>query len=67
MATSTIKVIGMTCGHCTQAAEEALTAVPGVESAQADLEAGTAIVQHDGSVSEDTLKGAVEAIGFDVE
>lgn len=65
MATTVIKIEGMTCGHCTQAAEEAVTALAGVQSASANLETGEVSVVQDGTVSEDALKNALEEIGFD--
>ncbi|HEX2021245.1 MAG TPA: heavy-metal-associated domain-containing protein, partial [Candidatus Thermoplasmatota archaeon] len=36
----TLRVRGMTCGHCAKTVERAARAVPGVEDARADLGAG---------------------------
>ena len=53
-----IEVDGMSCGGCEENVTDALTALPGVESASADHEAGTATVEGDVDVD-----AAVEAIG----
>ena len=47
MATTELKVAGMTCGHCAQTVTRALQGVGGVERAQVDLEAGRARVDYD--------------------
>lgn len=44
-----LKVEGMTCQNCVRHAREALEAVPGVSSAEVDLDSGTAVVQHEGA------------------
>jgi copper chaperone len=49
MATATLKVQGMTCGHCVRAVTEALLGVDGVSDARVDLEAGRATVEYDAS------------------
>ena len=60
-----IGVEGMACGHCKAAVEGALAALPGVTSAVADLDAGSATVVCEDSVEKATLWDAVEAVGFD--
>ena len=57
-----LQVEGMTCGHCANAVEGELAAVPGVVSATVDLGAGTATVV--GSASPAGLEGAVERAGY---
>lgn len=47
MATATLKIQGMTCGHCVRAVTDALEGVDGVRSAQVDLQAGRAVVEYD--------------------
>lgn len=61
----TIKVNGMSCGHCKASVEKALMAVDGVESACADLEAKSAsvILKHDVDIK--LLIEAVNAAGFE--
>ena len=55
---------GMMCNHCKMSVEKVLGAVPGVASAAVDLEAKTATVVCDESVTDDALFAAVEKKGF---
>lgn len=64
--TRTIQIEGMSCMHCAGAVTKALNALQGV-SASVDLEAKTATVQvSNDSVTDDTLRSAVEAAGYEV-
>ncbi|MBX3110925.1 MAG: heavy-metal-associated domain-containing protein [Fimbriimonadaceae bacterium] len=60
--TTHLKIDGMSCGHCVNSATKALKAVPGVESAEVDLAAGTATVV--GTAGIEALVAAVEEEGF---
>ena len=42
----TLKVEGMTCGHCVGRVQKALDAAPGVTSAKVDLDSGTAEISY---------------------
>ena len=55
---------GMMCNHCKASVEKVLSALPGVTSAVVDLEAKTATVACDASVTDDMLFAAVEKKGF---
>ncbi len=57
-------VEGMMCNHCKMSVEKVLGMVPGVSSATVDLEAKTATVICDESVSDEALFAAVEKKGF---
>lgn len=59
-----LKIEGMTCGHCVKSVTKALTDTPGVGSASVDLTEGTAIVEHDGTVDNAALIGAVREAGY---
>jgi copper chaperone len=59
---TTLKVDGMTCGHCVQAVSTALKAVPGVERAMVVLESGLAEVE--GDAPADALVAAVQEEGY---
>jgi copper chaperone len=61
---TTLKIAGMSCAHCTRAVFTALSGAPGI--ARADVKIGTADVEHDGTVTLDALKGAVETAGYSV-
>jgi Cu+-exporting ATPase len=58
-------VDGMSCSHCQNAVTKALQEVPGVKSAQVDLESQTAAVAGDHSVTESALKTAVDNSGYE--
>jgi copper chaperone len=60
---TTLTVEGMSCGHCEQTVEEAIEAVDGVQSADADREAAQVTV--DGDASRERLVAAVEDAGYD--
>ena len=62
----TLKVEGMMCGHCEARVKKALEAVPGVESAAADHNSGTAVVTLSAPVEDDALRAAVEAQDYKV-
>lgn len=68
MATATLKVTGMSCGHCVMAVTKALKGVEGVSDAQVDLQGGKAVVQFDDSrASKQDLVGAVMEEGYSAE
>jgi copper chaperone len=60
----TVRIEGMTCQHCVRAVFTALTAVGGIE--RADVTIGRAIIEHDGSVTLDAVRDAVEVAGYAV-
>lgn len=64
MKTLNLAVTGMSCKHCQAHVKEALEKVPGVSSAEVDLEGAKACVKADDSVTADALVKAVEAAGY---
>ena len=63
----TIKVDGMSCGHCKNAVEKAVRALPGVLVAVVDLEAGTLQVEYDHHKSKrDEVVAAIVEAGYQV-
>lgn len=63
----TLKIEGMTCGHCEARVTKALAEVDGVTDAKVSLEEGTATVEFEtGKVAEDSLIDAVEDAGYEV-
>lgn len=62
--TLNLAVTGMSCKHCQVHVKEALEKVPGVASAEVDLEGAKACVKADDSVTADALVKAVEAAGY---
>jgi copper chaperone len=65
MATTKLKVTGMTCGHCQAAVEQALKRQPGVTTATVKLADGAAEVEFDeGAVAVERLIAAIEDEGY---
>ncbi|KAK2788021.1 hypothetical protein FQN53_004218 [Emmonsiellopsis sp. PD_33] len=68
MATTTLKVDGMTCGACTSAVESAFKDVEGAGNVSVSLVMGRAVVYHDPTVlSADTVAEMIEDRGFDAK
>ena len=63
--TKTIKIEGMSCGHCVKAVEKALNAVDGVTGVQVSLEEKEAVVEC-AVVSDEALKAAIVEADFKV-
>jgi copper ion binding protein len=64
MTTKTFKVEGMKCSHCKAHVEEAIQALPGVEKAEAHLDAANVAVDFDAAkVSAEAIKKAVDEAG----
>lgn len=67
MATTTLKIQGMTCNHCVMRVAKALKGTAGVQDAQVDLQKGQAVVTYDeAKVSLDKLSFAVVEAGYKV-
>lgn len=63
----TIIVEGMSCGHCENAVEKAVSSLPGVRFAEVDLATKTLIVEVDiNKTTLEQIKEAVDEIGFTV-
>ncbi|QSS52247.1 copper-transporting ATPase [Histoplasma capsulatum var. duboisii H88] len=66
LATTTLKVDGMTCGACTSAVEEAFKGVKGAGDVSVSLIMGRAVVHHDPTIlSAEMVAEMVEDRGFD--
>ncbi|WP_208590275.1 copper chaperone CopZ [Gracilibacillus suaedae] len=67
MVQTTLKVQGMTCGHCKASVEGALQEIAGVSKAEVNLEEGTVNVSYDeAEVKIETMHEVVEEQGYDV-
>ena len=64
MTKKTLKIEGMMCEKCTSKVETALSALPGVTSVEANHKRGTAVVNFDGDIPDETLAMAVIDAGF---
>lgn len=63
MGTIELKIVGMSCEHCSGRVEKALGAVAGVTSVDVTLEPGSATVTGE-NVSLDDLVEAIDRVGF---
>lgn len=61
----TIKISGMSCGHCTNAAKEALEKLDGISNVSVDLDKGEA--SFEGEISKKILIDVIEKIGFEIK
>ncbi len=62
---TTLKVTGMTCGHCVAAVTKALEGIPGVEKADVSLEKAQAVVSGDADTQ--AMVAAVKEEGYEAE
>lgn len=63
----TYSVPDVSCGHCKSSIEGALVPLDGVDKAEVNIEAKTASVSFDPDVvSEDAVRGAIEAAGYPI-
>lgn len=68
MATTTLRVDGMTCGACTSAVESGFRDVDGAGKVSVSLIMGRAVVQHDPkTLPPDSVKDIIEDRGFGAE
>lgn len=68
MATTTLRVEGMTCGACTSAVEGAFKTIDGAGSVSVSLVMERAVVQHDPQIlSPEKVRDIIEDRGFDAE
>jgi len=64
----TLKVTGMSCGHCVNKIETALKELAGVEKANVNLKKGMAKVKYDDSFQTlDKLTDTVRDVGYEAE
>lgn len=62
--TTTAIITGMTCAHCVRAVFTSLAGVAGVS--RADVSIGRAVVEHDGTASQDAIAEAISIAGYEV-
>jgi copper ion binding protein len=61
---TTMRVTGMTCGHCVAAVSRAVKAIPGVENVSVDLASGQVVV--DGPADKAAIEQAIVEEGYEV-
>ena len=62
--TTTISISGMSCAHCVRAVFTSLAGVPGID--RADVSIGRAVIEHDGTVTPEQIRAAIELAGYEV-
>ena len=62
----TVKIKGMSCGHCVASVTSALKEIDGITDVQVVLEKGEATYQESKPVPAETIKNAIQKIGFEV-
>ncbi|MCW5942102.1 MAG: heavy-metal-associated domain-containing protein [Fimbriimonadaceae bacterium] len=62
--TTRLSIKGMTCSHCVRAAKKALEGIPGVQTADVDLDSNSATVVHDPAVTSKAFAAALAEEGF---
>lgn len=63
----TIKIKGMSCGHCVASVTQALKNIDGITDVEVVLEKGEASYTETSPVPLETIKNAISGIGFEVE
>lgn len=64
MATTTVTVTGMTCGHCAASVREELGEIPGVRTVEVDVASGAVTIDSVAPVEADAIRTAVEEAGY---
>nr|WP_090276884.1 heavy-metal-associated domain-containing protein [Mycolicibacterium komanii] len=64
MATTTVTVTGMTCGHCAASVRDELGEIPGVQAVDVDVASGAVTIDSVAPVEADAIRSAVEEAGY---
>jgi len=64
--TKTIRIKGMSCGHCVTAVTRALKSIEGLENITVSLEKGEASFDEVRPVSRETLRQRIEEAGYEL-
>ena len=67
MTTTTLTVPDISCAHCKQSIEGALSGLPGVRSVEVEIEPKTVSLEFDESeIGLEQIVRAIEEVGYDV-
>lgn len=64
MATTTVTVTGMTCGHCATSVREEISEIAGVTAVDVDVASGAVTIDSVAPVDAGAIKSAVEEAGY---
>jgi len=62
---TTIKVSGMTCGHCVSAVTMELSLLPSVTEVEVNLESGQVTISSDAALDQAQLVTAIDEAGYE--
>lgn len=65
MTTEQFEVRDMSCAHCVQAIQQAVAALPGVQTVEVMLETKTVTVAHTPDVTSDAIVAAITDAGYE--
>lgn len=66
MTQGTIKVEGMSCGHCQMRVKKAVEAVEGVQKADVNLQSKQVVIEYDeGKANLEKVKAAIKEVGYE--
>lgn len=63
---TTIRVSGMTCGHCVSAVTMELSLLPSVTEVDVDLESGQVTITSDTALEQAQLATAIDEAGYEL-
>jgi copper chaperone len=63
---ATIKIDGMSCGHCVMAVTKALQKIEGIKNVQVSLDKGEASFDEEHAIDRNAVREAVQKAGFNV-
>jgi len=66
MSTTTVTVMGMSCGGCAASVREEIGDIPGVNTVDVDLGSGMVIIDSEHPVETGAIKDAVEEAGYEL-
>ena len=61
-----ITIEGMSCEHCADRVKKALEGINGISSVKVKLKEKLAVIEADNSVTDDSLRAAVEEAGYEI-
>ncbi|MGV0853396.1 heavy-metal-associated domain-containing protein [Mycolicibacterium phlei] len=64
MATTTVTVTGMTCGHCAASVREEISEIAGVTGVDVDVASGTVTIDSVAPLDTAAIQTAVEEAGY---
>ena len=64
---TTIKVSGMTCGHCVNSVTEELKKIAGVSDVQVDLDSGKVEITSAAELTQSAIQEAITEAGYELK